>query len=225
MVSLWMMFLLSIASFGTVPSPSDWMAYNIMLNTARSVRELNSIVNETSKLNDNVEKILTTVDQTVYYADRVIMWAEDMKMISEIEITNIDDFNFVLAYLKQQKDDLRSIYNGIFRELQENKRDRDGAVFDENRSKMRAKKYSLEEKRSMSVNQAAVVTANNTQDAKVELALQNTKLDKIIQQLSKISDRMADGKADKEIDAENKESFYRVRKKGLLTKKMVKRGR
>jgi hypothetical protein len=160
-------------------TPGDAALYQIATNTLNSVRDLNEIIREQREFGDNFERIYSKVDQTVWKADRTILWAEDMKELGQVQVENLDDFNYVLAQLKDETTYLRNHLVKSYRSNQEIQKRIDQSKREEKRSLGRVVKYSSETKSSLSPQMAQVETSKNTKDLLIENARFNAKIDKL----------------------------------------------
>lgn len=185
--------LLPGLGLGSVPVASDLTLYQIATNTLNSVRELNEIATEQREFSENFERVYSKIDQAVWKADRTAMWLEDMKSISEIDIGNMDDFNYVLRSLKDETSFLRNRLILLERESKETEKKKRLSKKEEKRSKKRILKYSSEAKSNLSPNEAQVETAKNTKDLVIENARLNAKIDKLSVEISKLTSTVQKG--------------------------------
>jgi len=154
----------------------DIALIQIASNTLSSVRELNKILTEQREFGKTFEEIYSTVDQGIWKADRTAVWLEDMKELSQSEIENIDDFNFVLAQLKDETKFLQRKLLIEFNKSKDTEKKIENAHKEEKKSKKRGLKYAVETKAKLSPQMAQVETAKNTKDLLLETNLLNKKI-------------------------------------------------
>lgn len=218
MLRLSLIALLISNAANAVISPADFAIVQTAANTFQSLRTLNEIITESREFSENFERVYAKVDNAIWKADRIVMWMEDIKALKDIDIKNIDDFNYVLAKLKNEAQYLRKKVLEIHNDQIKNNNQKTGLISDKKRILERAKKYRSETKGSMSPSVAQVETAKNTKDLLVENAKTNASLKDLniqIATLLKYNQKKEQEEIAKKLS--NKEKM-RTKKKGVLTR-------
>ena len=163
---------LILLTFNVQAYMSDFYLFELMMTSYEQLKELNGIIREGKELNKNFQKIMQQVDQSVYKADRVIMWSEDMRDFIENDPKSIDEYLSMLHVLKNEKQELERSYREI---LVQNKNDKRVKKFYEKqkiRESAQLFKQQSELPSTISSDKAQIKTANNTK----EILIQQTKL-------------------------------------------------
>lgn len=212
------LFLIIKNSFGTVAG--DFTLLQIATNTLSSVRNLNEILTDQREFSENFEKIYGSINDAVWRADRVEIWLNDMKELSESDIENLDDFNYILATLKSEKHavkaSLAEAYNAYQKSLNTEKK----ASINKKKSLARGGKFTQEINQNSSLKEAQIQTAHNTKDLLIESTRQSSKLDQLTAEIARLNTIISSREAKKSIKEYENESRMNQLKKGVLSNKV-----
>jgi hypothetical protein len=174
----------------SMSSPGDIALFQIASNTLSSMRDLNELITEQREFGENFERVYSKVDQAVWKADRTAIWLQDMRDLKDVEIQNLDDFNSVLAQLKNETSYLRKKMIESYRKNKETKKKINQSRQEEKSSKRKYQRYSRDIKSSMSPQMAEIETAKNTKDLVMENALLNKKIASLSVEVGKLTSIM-----------------------------------
>lgn len=215
-------FLSIYSAIGYAIISDELQLIMIAQNTLDSVRNLKEIVTESREFNEEFERIYAKVDQAVYKAERTQIWLEDLNDIAKEEIKNLDDFNFVLARLKHETQDIRETLKEQYRKNEIYKKNANIKINDNKKIDKRIRKYALETKSSTSPTVAQIETSRNTKDILIESARTNKKLNEVNIELAKLNKYFNDVKTKETIRDLDEKRKLNTRSKGILNKEMLR---
>lgn len=151
---------------------SDSLLYQTMMNTYNNSVELARIFEKQDLISKNIDKYVQQVEDHAYNAERLIIWAEDVKEIPDMTVSQFSEFNDLLRKIKESKEDLLAQANSLKVKYAEQERLEE--KIDKKEKNVNDRKTTYKETPGkLDPAAAARATAKNTGDAKVELGYLN----------------------------------------------------
>lgn len=205
-----------------IPSAGDLALYQIAANTLNSVRELNSLINDTREFSENFERVYRKVDTAVWKADRTAMWIEELQALSQEKAENHDELIFILQRIKFQTRQLKDLL------IKEEKKRKDLEAVDsitkdeERRDKEELRKAISSISSEVSPNVAAVEIAKNTKELVVAIHKQNIRINRLTRTVKAMADTVIEERQEKIVHKESDVKANTPLKKGVITKRDLK---
>lgn len=205
-----------------IPSAGDLALYQIAANTLNSVRELNSLINDTREFSENFERVYRKVDTAVWKADRTAMWIEELQALSQEKAENHDELIFILQRIKFQTRQLKDLLIKEEKKRQELENIEKVAEDEEKRDKRELRAAILDTSSEVSPNVATVEIAKNTKELVIAIHRQNIRINRLTKAVTSMADTVIKERQEKIAQKESDTKVNNPLKKGVITKRDLK---